>query len=110
GVDIDDARGDGYVGIGFGVVKAANSACPAASAASAEPLVLGLVAELGDGADDDRVHAEQVADSGRAAGIGAIGVGEILLGHHLVESGALDHGEVAVFHQAGDQKIGDAFA
>ena len=72
--------------------------------------LLGLIAELGDAADDDGVHAEQLAELGGAGGIGAIGVGEVLLGHDLVEGLALDDRVGAVLDQVGDEQVGDALA
>ena len=61
-----------------------------AAASAAHVLVLGLVAELGDGADDDGVNAGQLAQARGGGGVGAIGVGEVLLGHELIEGLALD--------------------
>ena len=110
GIDVDDAGGDGHVGLGVGVAEAAEAEAAPVAAATAKVGLLGLIAELGDAAHDDGVHAQQLADLGGAGGIGAIGVGEVLLGHDLVQGLALDDGVGAVLHQAGHQQVGDAFA
>src|SRR6185295_19456882 len=60
---------------------AADSAEP--SPADVRRLV--VPAELGDAADDNGVHAQQLAQFGGARRVGPAAVGEVLLGHHLVE-------------------------
>ena len=109
GVDVDHAGGDGDDG--FGILGAdAAEAVFGAEAAAADVGVLVVAAELGDGADDDGVDAEELADFGGAGGIGAIAIGEILFGEELVESGAFDDGVLAVFDELFDEHGGDALA
>ena len=47
--------------------------------------------------------------SGRC-GVGTVGVGEVLLGQHLIQRGALDHGIGTVLDQVRDQEIGDSLS
>ena len=109
GVYVNHACGDGDDG--FRVLGAdAAEAVFRAETAAADVGVLVVAAELGDGADDDGVNAEELADFGGAGRIGAIAIGEILFGEELVESGAFDDGILAVFDELFDEHGGDAFA
>ena len=78
--------------------------------AAADVGALIVAAELGDAADDDGVDAEDACDFGGAGGVGAVAVGEVLLGEDLVELLALDHRIGAVVDQLVDQNVGDALA
>ena len=109
-IHIHHARGQGHDGLGLLVSETAQAKSAQRAAGAAHIHVLGLVAELSDTADDDRVHAQQFPDFGGGVGIGAVAVGKILLRHDLVQSFALDHRVGAVFDQIGDQQVGDAFA
>ncbi len=80
-----------------------------ATASATDILVLGLVAELGDGADDDDVNPGELTEARGGSGIGAVGVGKILLGHELIQGLALEDGVGAVFDQVGDDQVGDSF-
>jgi len=92
------------------VPNAAQTVAAPVSAAAAEVGLLGLVAELRDAAHDDGVNSEQLAQFCGAGGVGAVGVGEVLLRHDFVQSLALNDGEGAVLDQIGHQQVGDALA
>ena len=89
---------------------AAETEVPESGADPADAGVLGVVTELRDAADDDRVDAEQLADLGGRRGVGAIAVRKILLRHDFVEGRPLDDRVTAVLHQIVDQQIADALA
>jgi len=110
GVDVDDSGADADVGVGLGVSDATDAESAPVAATSAEVGVLGFIAKLGDTADDDGVDAEQLANFGGAVGIGAVGVGEVLLGHDFVQRLAFDDGVGAVFDEVVDEQVGDALA
>ena len=65
GVHVDDAGVDADVGLGVGMADAAEAKAAPVAAAAAEVGLLGLIAELGDAADDDGVHAQQACRSWR---------------------------------------------
>ena len=88
--------------------NAAHAIAVPVTAAATKVSLLCFIAELGDAADDDGVNAQQLAEFGGAGGVGAVGVGEILLGHDFIQSLALDDGVGAVLDQVGDQQVGDA--
>src|SRR5580704_12456267 len=109
GVDVDHTGGNGndrFRIFGADAAEAVFRAEPA----GADVGVLVVAAKLGDAADDDGVHAEELADFGGAGGIGAVAVGEILFGEELVESCALNDGVLAVFDELLDEHGGDALA
>src|SRR6185312_873089 len=109
-IHVHHARGQGHDGFRFLVPEAAQAKSAQRAAGAAQIHVLGLVAELSDTADDDRVHPQQFPDFGGGVGIGAVAIGKILLRHDLVQSFALNHRVAAVFDQIGDQQVGDALA
>src|SRR5579863_2168210 len=109
GVDVDHAGRDGDDRFRIFGADATETELGAV-AAGAEIGVLIVAAELGDGADDDGVNAEELADFGGGGRIGAVTVGEVLLGEELVERGAFDDGILAVFDELFDEHRGDALA
>ena len=88
----------------------AEAAERAGGRAAADVGALVIAAELGDAADDDGVDAQNARDLGGGVRVGAVAVGEVLLGQHLVEFLALDDGVGAVVDQLVHQDVGDAFA
>jgi len=92
------------------VLEAAKSETAQTAATSANALLLRVIAELGDAADDDGIHPKQLAELGCRVGVRTIAIGEILLGQNLVHGLPLDDGIGAVLHQVFDQQIGDTFA
>src|SRR5262249_16435686 len=66
--------------------------------------------ELGNGADDDGIDAQNFADLGCRRRISAIAIGEILLGQDLFDCLALDHAVLAVFYQLLHEEVGDSLA
>ena len=109
-VDVDNARRDAHVGLGIRMADTADTiVSPIAAGASKVPF-LGLIAELRDAANNNCVYPQHLADPGRAVGVGAVGVGEVLFGHDLVQRLALDHRERTVLHQTGHQQVDDALA
>ena len=92
------------------MADAAQAVAMPAAASAAHVFVLRLVAELGDGADDDVVNAGQLAQARGGRGVGAIGVGEVLLGQKLIQGLALDDGVGAVLDEVGNDEVSDTFA
>src|SRR5207244_1565861 len=108
----DHASGNGDYGFGFTLGDSAHSKSSrdsAKCAASNRGLFI-VAAELGDAADDNGVDAQHLSDFRGGSGVGAVAVGEVLFGHHLVEHLALDHGKGAVGDQLIHQQVGDALA
>src|ERR1700676_547532 len=110
GGGIHEASGDGDHRFRFFFADARKRAGPAAVAAAHAADLFVIATELGDGAEDDGVHAEDAADFGGAGGIGAVAVVEVLFGNDLVESGALDDSILSVLNEFLNHEVGDAFA
>ena len=96
GPDLHDPRVDRHCGLGL------------FAEAQRDVLVLALV--LGDGPDNDRVHAEQAAELGGRGDIRSRVLLEILLVEDAVELAALHDGIGAVLRERGQEHDGDAFA
>jgi len=69
---------------------------------------LGVVPELGDAADDDRVDAEEFSDLCRRCRVRTVAIGEVLFGQDLVQGLPFDDRVAAILHKIRDQQIGDA--
>lgn len=110
GVDVDDARVETHDGFALLAIETAKADFAEPTADAANALVLGVVAELGDTADDDRVNAEELPELGGGVRICAIAVREILFRHDLVERFPLNDGIRPVFNQVFHQQVGDALA
>src|ERR1039458_4391701 len=112
GGGVDHARRHRAHGGGFGSLHAAES--EAVERAGRRPAAHGgalvVTSELGDAADDDGIDTQNAGDLGGRVGVGAVAVGEILLGQNLVELLAFDHGVYAIVHQLIHQDVGNALA
>src|SRR5580698_10288455 len=85
GIDIDDTRVNIHDCFAVCVLEAAHAKWADTSSIAADTGVLRLISELGDAADDHGVHAENFSDLRCGRWIGAVAIGEILLGHDLVK-------------------------
>src|SRR5688500_4744190 len=101
---VHEARRHRHLGLGLAQTDA--------DALDAAALLLVLTAELGDGARDDVLDAEDLAqlrELGRAR-IGAVALREVLLGQDGVELLALDDAERALFEELVHDLVGHALA
>ncbi len=110
GAGVHHAPANGDDGFGFLHAEVAETVLAEAVAPAGNALVAVVATELGDAADDDGVDAEDLADLGGGGGVGAVAIGEILLGEDFVQRLALDDRKRAVGDQTVHQQIGDAFA
>ena len=89
--------------------EAAQSESTQGAARAADVGILGLVAELCNAADNDRIHAQHFSDPRSRSWIGTVAIGEVLLSQDLVQGLAFNHRVAAVFDQVIHQKIGNTF-
>src|SRR3954471_10614047 len=80
------------------------------SARASQVRVFGLIAELGDAANHDRIHAQQLADFRGGIRVSAVAVGKVLLRHDLVQRLPLDYRVAAVLDQVSYQQVRDPLA
>src|SRR6202034_3655202 len=109
-IDVDDASVNIHDSFAVCVLEAAHAEWADAASVATDTGVLRLISELSDAADDHRVHTENFSDLRGGGRIGTVAIGEILLGHDLVQRVALDYGIGAVLHQILHQQVGDALA
>src|ERR1019366_5220482 len=110
GVNVDDPGVHCHDRFGLLVANSPDSVSAPVATAAANIGVLGVVTELRHAADDDSVYPEQFAQLRRGVGVGAIAVGEILLGQDLVHGFALDDRVGAILHQVFHGQVRDASA
>ena len=77
GVGIYQTRADGAHRLRLIPLHAANAKRPGPNAQTANRLGMVVSAELGDGAHNDGVNAQDLADLGRRGGVGAVAVRSI---------------------------------
>ena len=109
-IDVHHAGVDGDDGLALFLSEAADAESAETAAGATDIGVLGFVAELRDAANNDGVHSEELPDLGGRGCVGAIAIGEILLGENLVQCFALNDGIGAVLDEIGDQQVGDPLA
>src|SRR5262249_30622667 len=84
GAGVDHARADAADRFGIALLHAAQAKLAEPISGAADCRLVIVAAKSCDGADDDGVHAQDLAYPGGAGGIGSITVGEILFGENFV--------------------------
>ena len=83
-VDVHQPRVHHHHGLALLVREAADAKSAPAAATAADLRILVVVSELGNAADDNGIHAQDLSDLRGRVRIGAIAVGEVLLAQYLV--------------------------